>query len=116
MVKRIAALSVTGAIVLALAACGTSGSKSSTPVTDENSADPNVKAAVELYKKECLVCHGPQLEGTMAKSKIDKVGAALTPEQIKNKIMNGGGGMIAYKDRLSEEQIDLLTNWLAAKK
>ncbi|MNP82578.1 hypothetical protein D3C76_1812560 [compost metagenome] len=52
----------------------------------------------------------------MANSKIDKVGATLTPDQIKSKIMNGGNGMISYKDRLSEEEIKLLTDWLATKK
>ncbi|MDF2938103.1 MAG: cytochrome c family protein [Paenibacillaceae bacterium] len=104
------------ALAVMLAACGTSGGKSAQPVVDEDSTDPNVIAAVELYKKNCMVCHGPQLEGTMANTKMDTVGATLTPDQIKNKIMNGGNGMIAYKDRLSEEEIKLLTDWLATKK
>lgn len=116
MQKRLAALFLPAALALALTACGTSGGKSAKPVVDEDSADPNVKAAVELYKKNCLVCHGPQLEGTMANTKMDKVGATLTPDQIKNKILNGGNGMISYKDRLSEEEINLLTEWLSTKK
>ena len=114
--KKWAVLLLPAVLAVMLAACGTSGGKTAQPVADENSTDPNVKAAVELYKKNCLVCHGPQLEGTMANSKIDKVGATLTPDQIKSKIMNGGNGMISYKDRLSEEEIKLLTDWLATKK
>lgn len=107
---------VPAAIALMLAACGTSGGKSTQPVVDDNSSDPNVQAAVELYKKNCLVCHGPQLEGKMANTKMDQVGATLTPDEIKNKILHGGNGMIAFKDRLSEEEIKLLTDWLASKK
>lgn len=114
--RRVTGILIPAALAVALAACGTSGGKTTQPVVDENSSDPHVQAAVELYKKNCLVCHGPQLEGNMANTKMDKVGAALTPDQIKNKILHGGNGMIAYKDRLSEEEIKLLTDWLASKK
>jgi cytochrome c551 len=114
--KKSAGLLLPAALAVMLAACGTSGGKTDQPVMDENSSDPNVQAAVELYTKNCLVCHGPQLEGKMANTKMDQVGATLTPDEIKNKILHGGNGMIAFKDRLSEDEIKLLTDWLASKK
>lgn len=107
---------------LALAGCGTtggkvSGSKTVTTVVDENSTDPAVAKAVTLYKDNCLVCHGAQLEGKMgSKTDMKTVGSKLTKEEIHNKIVKGGNGMIGYKGRLSDEEINTLTDWLATKK
>jgi cytochrome c551 len=116
MIPKKASILLAAAIAFFVSGCGTTGGTASKAVIDENSTDPNVLKAVEIYKKDCLVCHGPQLEGKMANSKIDKVGGLLKPEEIKSKIMKGGNGMIGYKDRLSEEEITLLTDWLATKK
>lgn len=91
-------------------------SRNGKTVVDADSTDPDVQKAVELYKKNCLVCHGPQLEGVMPRTKMDQVGSKLTSEEIKDKIMTGGKGMIAYKNRLSDEEVGLLTDWLASKK
>lgn len=121
MIPKLSVLLLTAALALTAAGCGTTGGGSSktanVSVVDEQSADPAVQKAVELYKKDCLVCHGPQLEGRMgAKTNMKTVGAKLSKDQIKDKIMKGGGGMIGYKDRLTEEEINTLTDWLATKK
>lgn len=113
-------LLLVGVLALSASGCGTTGGPAKSggiAVVDEQSADPAVKKAVELYKNQCMVCHGPQLEGKMgAKTNMKTVGSQLTKEQIKDKILKGGGGMIGYKDRLSEEEINSLTDWLSTKK
>lgn len=118
MLRKSAMWLIAASIALALSGCGTTNGKAGggKPVIDQNSTDPAVQKAVQLYKQDCLVCHGPQLEGTMANSKLDKVGSTLSKDQIKSKIMKGGNGMIAYKDRLSEDEINTLTEWLSTKK
>jgi len=118
MIQKAAALLLAASIALSVSGCATTGSSVSTSksVIDEDSTDPNIKKAVELYKQDCLVCHGPQLEGKVANSKMNKVGSQLSKEQIKSKILKGGGGMIGYKDRLKEEDINILTEWLSTKK
>lgn len=118
MTQRTAVWLLTAAIFLTVSGCGTTGSSQTAAVAviDQDSTDTNILRAVELYRKDCLVCHGPQLEGKMANSKLEKVGSKLSSEEIKSKILKGGNGMIGYKGRLSEEDIDLLTDWLSTKK
>lgn len=108
-------------LAAALTGCGTTGGSTtggsvSKGVIDENSTDPAVMQAVALYKRDCLVCHGPQFEGKMPRAAMKNVGSKLNADQIRDKILNGSGGMIAYKNRLSEEEVTLLTDWLASKK
>ncbi|MEK0316651.1 c-type cytochrome [Cohnella sp. 56] len=72
-------------------------------------------AAMAIYKSNCLACHGDQLQGGMGPA-LDKVGAEMSADAIHKQILNGGGGMPAFKGTLTNEQIDTLTAWLAAKK
>lgn len=114
-----AALLLACTLMLTAAGCGTTGSKATSgPVIDEQSTDPAVQKAVTLYKNQCLVCHGPMLEKSMSgkNSVLKGVGTKLTKDQIRDKIVKGGGGMVGYKDRLSTEEIELLTDWLSTKK
>lgn len=121
MIRKTSVLALAAVMALALSACGTTktntGSSKKT-VVDEGSTDPVVARAVTVYKQQCLVCHGSSLEGTnmSAKTNMQKVGSQLSKEQIKDKILSGGGGMIAYKGRLSDEEINALTDWLSTKK
>ncbi len=75
----------------------------------------DVAAAEEIYKQNCLSCHGDQLQGAFA-PELNKIGASMSIEQIYNRIVNGGGGMPKFEGRLTEDEIVNITNWLAAKK
>lgn len=120
MKRKPAALLLACTFLIAAAGCGTTGSKpaTSTAVVDEQSTDPAVQKAVTVYKNQCLVCHGPQLEKSMsgANSVLKGVGSKLTKDQIRDKITKGGNGMVSFKDRLSAEELNALTDWLATKK
>jgi len=72
-------------------------------------------AAMAIYKSSCLACHGDQLQGQMGPP-LTNVGSAMTADQIHAQILNGGGGMPAFEGTLTDDQIQTLTNWLAAKK
>ncbi|WP_438447758.1 c-type cytochrome [Gorillibacterium sp. sgz5001074] len=117
--RRTATLLLASTLALAAAGCGTTGSKAANaPVIDEQSSDPAVQKAVTLYKNQCLVCHGPMLEKSMSgkNSVLKGIGSKMTKEQISDKIMKGGSGMIGYKDRLSQDEVNTLAEWLSTKK
>lgn len=81
-------------------------------VVPERAVD--VSASEQLYQSLCISCHGDQLQGAMG-PELATVGGKLTKEQLFKKISAGGGGMPAFKDRLTEEELITLTTWLASK-
>jgi len=91
-------------LVLVLAGCGGGGDSGA------GAADPADPEAI--YKRHCLSCHKADLSGMNLKT----VGSRLTIEQIEEKIRKGGGGMIAFENRLSDEQIAALAAWLSDMK
>ncbi len=98
------------AIMLVLAGCGGGN-------TADNSkgGDGGTVAAADaekLYKANCVSCHGADLKG----QNLDTVGGRLSGDAIEEKIRKGGGGMIAFEKRLSDEEITALTDWLVEKK
>ncbi|MBP1992361.1 c-type cytochrome [Paenibacillus eucommiae] len=113
-------------LVTALSACGaaspkpqTGGDKSpgasSTPSAETNEAF--VKAEELFQKTNCISCHGVDLSGRIGPTtNLQKIGASKTKEQIADQIRNGGGGMPVYKSKLTDDEINLLTEWLFSKK
>lgn len=101
------------------ASASPSGSPAASPGASPSASAPaqavDEAAAMTIYKSNCLACHGDQLQGQMG-PKLANVGSAMTADQIKTQITNGGGGMPAFKGTLTDDQIQTLTNWLAAKK
>ncbi len=84
------------------------------PITiPDTPVQPDLAEAV--YASSCMGCHGDEYQGAMAPA-LKQVGAHMSRKQIYQKIMNGGGGMPGFKDRLSEEEIVNLTNWLSTFK
>ncbi|MBB6733569.1 c-type cytochrome [Cohnella zeiphila] len=87
-----------------------SASPSAAPATTVDEA-----AATAIYKSSCLSCHGDQLQGQIGPN-LTKVGSAMTADQIRTQIENGGGGMPGFKGTLTDDQVNTLTAWLSAKK
>ncbi|GIP41063.1 hypothetical protein J31TS4_43430 [Paenibacillus sp. J31TS4] len=129
MNKKIGALVLAAALVLALGACGksndnktgqgTSPGATTTPgaTTGGGTAGGGTAQAEQVYKANCLACHGDNLEGKMGgNSNLTKVGARRSKEQIVTQISNGGNGMPGFKGRISDTEINALADWLAAKK
>ena len=62
---------------------------------------------------QCAVCHnadsterkmGPGLKGLTKKAKLDSNGKPVTDANILDKINEGGNGMPAYKDMLTDDE------------
>lgn len=68
-----------------------------------------------IYRQSCYSCHGADLKGNMGPN-LQKVGSKLSEEQIRGIIEDGKGRMPGFKSRLSDNEIEELVVWLAAKK
>jgi cytochrome c551 len=106
--------------IIVAAGCGSKSNSNvdiQTPAASAGTSEASVKAQ-ELFKKtNCISCHGVDLSGRVGpKTNLQKVGTTMTKEQIAQQIREGGGGMPVYKSKLTDEEINLLTDWLSAKK
>ncbi|MCD9025356.1 c-type cytochrome [Cohnella silvisoli] len=75
----------------------------------------DASASEQLYKISCLSCHGDQMQGKLG-PELTHVGTQMSKEEIYKQIANGGGGMPAFKERLTEDQLLTLTTWLGSLK
>lgn len=116
------------ALTISLAACGGNSNKGTNNAgTGNNAQNPgnegnagngatvDTAAAEEVYKKSCIGCHAADLAGGVGPN-LQKVGSEMTADQIEDTIVNGKGGMPAFKGQLTDEEINSLAGWLAAKK
>lgn len=83
-----------------------------------NESEALIPADVEpIYTARCIHCHGPDLKGRMGdNSNLVQVGARLSQDEIAETIRNGKNLMPAFENQLSDEEIAMLAEWLAAKK
>lgn len=74
----------------------------------KKSSDQSAQLAAgkTVFQDNCVRCHGE--DGKMIADWRKEV-KAKTDEQVKNQIRKGGGGMPAFKDQLTPEQIDQVT-------
>lgn len=95
------------AVTLFAAGCGTDDQ-----MIAEKTADyPGV------YKAKCLSCHGVDLEGRMgSRTDLREVGDRLSREEIVDVLHNGRGAMPGFQERIPEEDIQELADWLVTYK
>jgi cbb3-type cytochrome c oxidase subunit III len=83
---------------------------------------PKPEAVGDLFKQKCSMCHGVDGKGYAALKTPDftdpKVQASLTDKEIAEVIKNGkkGTAMPAFGDKLSDEQIHALVNYIRSLK
>ncbi|MGD8526471.1 MAG: cytochrome c [Thioalkalispiraceae bacterium] len=85
-----------------------------------------------LFQQHCAVCHGRQAEGAPDWQQMDANGKFPPPplngsahawhhpqqvlvDTIKNGTVKQGGNMPAWKDKLSDEQINAIIAWFQSK-
>ncbi|MFF2890192.1 c-type cytochrome [Paenibacillus sp. NPDC057967] len=101
------------AMLLLLSACG---QKADNSVLQSTISTPADVAAVAIYKKQCISCHAHDLSGRVGPA-LQIVGSAYTAEQLATIIGEGSGrGMPAYGNRLDQDEIEALAQWLAKMK
>ncbi len=122
---------VAAAAVLVISGCGAANDQTEDPANDQNQETPaengaadgngdtaagdfDQAAAEQVYQASCLACHGANLEGSVGPQLTD-VGARLSVDEIADIIKNGRNTMPAQA-QLSDEEVQNLSAWLAAKK
>lgn len=101
-------------MMLALSGCGAGKDQNANPDSGATTRPENA-AAETLYQKNCLSCHGGNLQGGMGPD-LRKIGASLGTEEIEAIIADGKGKMPQFKSRLDEKEIGELAGWLAEMK
>jgi len=119
MRKRLVFLSVLG-LAFGLAAAGPAGDAKKKPDKKGKEKLGDVTAGQGVYKNNCAVCHfadktdkriGPGLKGFFKKDKMfdDR---PVNEETVRDLILNGGGKMIPFKEKLDGKQLDDLMAYL----
>jgi mono/diheme cytochrome c family protein len=138
--KLLKLASLMSALALFVLACDSTN----TPNTNTGSAQPspaasnanNTRAAAspspldqfarskEIYGQECSFCHGDEGKGGVVKIEDKQLkvpsllkGHALnhTEEQLAKQIREGGDGMPAFKDKMTEEEITQMVRYIREK-
>ena len=114
IVKAAGIVSLMLVLAGSIAACGNKPTAPA-PAPETGGGTTTTIDAQAVFKQNCISCHGDQLQGGVGPN-LQKVGAAMTADQIAAKIGSGGGGMPPFKGQLKDDEIAALSNWLAAKK
>ncbi|NRS47188.1 cytochrome c [Brevibacillus sp. HB2.2] len=98
-----------GSLFLVATACSNGAMEGQTEVADAE------KTAMQLYKNNCMSCHGNDLSGRVGPG-LQQVGSKMTEEKLIEIITVGANGMPGYEKVLSTEEIGQLAKWLSEKK
>lgn len=105
--------------VFVLGACGGENEADDNgAVNDSGQTDggETVASAEDIYQANCAACHGANLAGG-AGVDLTQIGAEYSSEELHDIISNGtNGGMPGFANKLSDEEIQQLSDWLAEKK
>ena len=118
-------------VVLLLSSLAVSAGCTPQSTSTNNTAQPTPSAtatpdafanARAIYARDCQECHGP--EGKGGRVKLDDGSQLRVPSfreghalrhpnsEFVKQIMNGGDGMPAYKDKLSQAEVDQMVSYI----
>jgi mono/diheme cytochrome c family protein len=114
--------------VLALAGCGgdddeggsadtgttTQEQTTTEETTTESSGNTQAAAGKEVFTSNCGGCHTLADAGTNGSQAPNLDEAAPSESRVQTQVTNGGGGMPAFGDRLSEEQISAVAAYVSS--
>jgi cytochrome c551 len=87
-----------------------------TPGTNQEMIPAEHQEAAAIFQRQCISCHAADLSGRVGEqSNLQQVAARLSKEEMADVIKHGGQLMPA-QENLSDEEIELLVEWLSTKK
>ncbi|MEC0201391.1 cytochrome c [Paenibacillus lautus] len=124
--KRLLFVMLLTTLAFAVVACGGNNASEPAPAPAENGGqapqegatggDAGNAEATSLYNANCMACHATDLAGGGNFPSLQNVGSKYDASEIAGIITNGRNGMPAFQGKLSEDEINVLSQWLAAKK
>lgn len=83
------------------------------PVRYLREATPLVReGAVVFQAKQCRNCHSIGGQGGQRGPALDDVATRMTPDELRYKVVTGGGNMPAYGKNLSPPEIEAVVSFL----
>ena len=121
--KRIVMRTAVSVLGLVIALAGLYSAHLVNGVTEKNSSQKDVDAAV-LFEKKCATCHGKDGQAKTFKAKFNharnltdaKWQSEVSDERLFNSISNGKGKMPAWGKKFSEAQINSLVAYVRSLK
>jgi mono/diheme cytochrome c family protein len=106
------------AAALGLAACGSSSSESSStttaaPATTTSTTTVASAEGEKVFASNCAQCHTLAAAGSTGEVGPNLDSIAPDEATVNAKVTNGGGGMPAFADVLTEAQIDAVSAYVA---
>jgi mono/diheme cytochrome c family protein len=107
------------ALGVGVAACGgddeeAGGTTTEQTTTEETTTDETTTAGgEEVFTANCGSCHTLSAAGTTGSIGPSLDGAGLDAAAVEQQVRNGGGGMPAFQDQLSEEEIAAVSAYVA---
>ncbi|MEY2535721.1 MAG: quinohemoprotein ethanol dehydrogenase [bacterium] len=114
------------AVALLVAGCGgddTGGSADTGTATEQSTTQESTAtdggaeagaAGKQVFTENCGGCHTLADAGTNGQQGPNLDDAKADKATVERQVTNGGGGMPAFKDRLSAEQIDAVATYVSS--
>jgi mono/diheme cytochrome c family protein len=112
MLRITALVLVALAVGLGVAACG--GGDDGDSTTTEEAAEETTAVGREVFVANCGTCHTLSDAGTSGAIGPSLDDAGLSAETVEAQVRSGGGGMPAFEDTLSDEEITEVAAYVAA--
>ena len=108
------------ALGLMLAAISCGGTVSTTTAPQQNPGTQTTLASAgtadgkALYAANCATCHGPDLKGDKGPTLVGR--SAMDLGYVETRIKTGYGQMPGFKDKLTDEEIASIANFILKTK
>ena len=96
------------AVLVALLAAGCGGGD------EEEPAAPSGGGGQQLFSDNCASCHTLAAAGASGKVGPDLDQVQPGPDLVTTQVNNGGGGMPAFKGKLTDDQIKQIADYVSA--
>jgi mono/diheme cytochrome c family protein len=109
--RRLAVAVLALALAVGVAACGGDDDEAVTTTTEQTTTDETTTtetttaAGEEIFTDNCGSCHTLSAAGTTGAIGPNLDDAGLDVSAVEEQVRNGGGGMPAFQDQLTEEEI-----------
>lgn len=109
-------------LIVVITACGSSddnngnnaadnGDNNAAENGDNNGNGETTADGEEIYKGNCMTCHGDEGQGTSGPA-LKGDDFAADHDNVVKQVKEGGGGMPAFEDQLSEDEIDAVAKYI----